>query len=221
MARALVIGSSGGIGGALLSGAEARGFEVTGLSRSGDGLDITDPGSVDLHLGALEGTFDLIVVATGALQSGGRAPEKALKQIDAAYLAAQFAVNALGPALILKHAPRLMPKETPATLGVLSARVGSIGDNGLGGWYGYRAAKAAANQIVHTAAIELARTHKQAVCVALHPGTVATPFTADFVSPEKATPPAEAAGNLLDVLTGLSASQTGGFYDYAGKEIPW
>ncbi len=221
MARALVIGSSGGIGGALLSGAEARGFEVTGLSRSGDGLDITDPGSVDRHLGALEGTFDLIVVATGALQSGGRAPEKALKQIDAAYLAAQFAVNALGPALILKHAPRLLPKETPAALGVLSARVGSIGDNGLGGWYGYRAAKAAANQIVHTAAIELARTHKQAVCVALHPGTVATPFTADFVSPEKATPPAEAAGNLLDVLTGLSPSQTGGFYDYAGKEIPW
>ena len=221
MTRVLVIGSSGGIGAALFSEATARGGTVTGLSRSGDGLDITDPDSVDRHLGALDTTFDRIVVATGALQSGGRAPEKALKQIDAAYLTQQFAVNALGPALILKHVPRLLSRDASSAVGVLSARVGSIGDNGLGGWFGYRAAKAAVNQIVHTAAIELARTHKKAVCVALHPGTVATPFTSDFVSPENATPPAKAAGNLLDVLDGLTPAQTGGFYDYAGKEIPW
>jgi len=221
--RTLVIGASGGIGRALTAAYVARfGAEnVVGLSRSADGLDVTDPAAVEAALAPLTPPFDRIVVATGALSIDGQGPEKALKQIDAGALAAQFAVNAIGPALILKHAPRLLPRDRPAALGVLSARVGSIGDNGYGGWYGYRASKAALNQILHTAAIEIARTHKQAVCAALHPGTVATPFTRAFVAPDKATPPERAAENLIEVLDGLGPTQSGGFFDYAGREIPW
>ncbi len=221
MERALIVGSSGGIGRALKEEAERRGVEVVGLSRRQDGLDVTDDASVAAVFELLEGRFDLVFVATGALVIGDWGPEKAIRQIEGAALAAQFAVNAIGPALILKHALALMPRDRRAVFAVLSARVGSIGDNRLGGWYSYRAAKAAVNQIVHGAAIEVARTHKQAVCVALHPGTVATPFTADFVAPGKATSPAQAAANLLDVIAGLTPAQSGGFYDYAGAEIPW
>lgn len=221
MERALVIGSSGGIGRALVAEAESRGAAVTGLSRSGDGLDITRESSVAEKLGALDGPFDLVFVATGALQIDGAGPEKALKQIGEQALRDQFAVNAIGPALILKHGLRLLPRDRRAVFAVMSARIGSIGDNGLGGWYAYRASKAAVNQIVRTASIEIARTHAQAVVAALHPGTVATPFTADFVKPDQATPPGEAAANLLDVLDGLTPAQTGGFFDYAGKEIAW
>lgn len=216
--RALIIGASGGIGAALGNAAAARGYAVTGLSRAHDGLEVTDPASVERHLGALEGPFELILVATGALEVH-HPPEKSLRALSAAALSDQFATNALGPALVLRHAPRLMPRDRRAVFGALSARVGSIGDNGLGGWYSYRAAKAALNQILHTASIEIARTHPQAVVTALHPGTVATPFTAKYVAVGDATPPAEAAANLLNVCDALT--ETGGFFDYAGKRVPW
>jgi NAD(P)-dependent dehydrogenase (short-subunit alcohol dehydrogenase family) len=160
-------------------------------------------------------------VATGALEIGGTAPEKTLRALDPAALAAQFALNATGPALVLKHALWLMPRDRPARFAALSARVGSIGDNQLGGWYGYRAAKAALNQLIHTAAIEIARTHPQATVVCLHPGTVATRFTEKYLGSHPAVAPAEAAANLLRVLDGLTPAQTGGFYDWAGMEIPW
>jgi len=221
MKRALIIGASGGIGQAMVAEAEGRGATVTGLSRRADGLDVTDEARIAAALEPLEGPFDLIFVATGALEIDGQGPEKTLKTLDAGALARQYAVNAIGPVLILKHALRLMPREGRSVFAVLSARVGSIGDNRLGGWYSYRAAKAGVNQLIHSAAIEVARTHKEAICVTLHPGTVATPFTAKFVAPDKATPPAEAARNLLDVVAGLAPEHTGRFFDYAGKEIPW
>jgi NAD(P)-dependent dehydrogenase (short-subunit alcohol dehydrogenase family) len=215
---ALLIGASGGIGRAVQAEMEQRGYGVTALSRRVDGLDVTNEASVEARLAPLTGPFDLIFVATGALQVSGP-PEKSLKALTAAGLAEQFAVNAIGPALILRHAPRLMPRDRRSVFAALSARVGSIGDNRLGGWYSYRAAKAALNQVLHGAAIELARSHPLACIAALHPGTVATPFTSDFVKAEKATPPPEAAGNLMDVVEGLETS--GGFFDYAGREIPW
>ncbi len=218
--NALVIGASGGIGKAVAAEL-APVANVTRLSRRDDGLDVRSQASVDAALDALPGPYDLIFVATGALVVDGQRPEKALKEVSETSLRDQWEVNALGPALILRHAPRLLPRDRRAVVAVLSARVGSIGDNGLGGWYGYRAAKAAVNQIVHTVAIEIARTHKQAICVALHPGTVATPFTRDFVSPDRATPPETAAANLLSVIDGLTPAQSGGFYDYAGNEVPW
>jgi len=136
-------------------------------------------------------------------------------------MADQFAVNAIGPALILRHAARLLPREGRSFCAVLTARVGSIGDNRIGGWTSYRAAKAAANQIVYTTAIELARTHPELVCVSLHPGTVETPFTAKYLGRHPAVPAADAAQNLMGVIDGLSPDRTGGFFDWAGTEVVW
>lgn len=216
--RTLVIGSSGGIGSAILA---AAGQGAVGLSRRDHGLDLTDEASIARVLGQVDGTFDRIMVTSGALELNGRAPEKSLKTLDPAALAAQFALNATGPALVLKHALRLLPRDRPARFAALSARVGSIGDNGLGGWYSYRAAKAALNQLIHTAAIEIARSHPQAVVVCLHPGTVATPLTARYAGGHPTVTPAQAAQNLLGVLDSLTPAQSGGFFDWQGKVIPW
>lgn len=214
MTRTLIIGASGGIGGALARACPA-GHDVTTLSRRDDGFDVTDPATVDRILGGLNGPFELIIVALGILGT----PEKSLAAIDADAMRDVFAVNTFGPALILRHVPRLL---APAgKVAVLSARVGSIGDNRIGGWHSYRASKAALNQIVHGAAIELARSHKGSVCVALHPGTVATDFTAKYAGRHATVPPQEAAANLLSVMSKLSPSQTGGFFDYRGDEVAW
>ncbi|MEP2920553.1 MAG: SDR family NAD(P)-dependent oxidoreductase [Sulfitobacter sp.] len=221
MEKVLIIGGSGGIGAALVAGFEGRGAQVVALSRSKDGLDITDEASVEAHLGALEGPFDALIVATGALEIEGAAPEKTVRAVSARAMADQFAVNAIGPALILRHAARLLPRAGRSVCAVLTARVGSIGDNRIGGWTSYRAAKAAANQIVHTTAIELARTHSEMVCVALHPGTVETPFTQKYLGRHPAVPAAEAAQNLLAVMDDLGPKDTGGFFDWAGKRVPW
>ena len=217
----LLIGNSGGIGQALQGALEARGASVTGLSRRDTGLDLSDEASIEGQLSTLSGPFDAILVASGALEINGARPEKALSQLTQSAFLDQFIVNAAGPALILKHAPRLLPKDRPSQFAALSARVGSIGDNKIGGWYSYRAAKAALNQIIHTGAIELARTHKQAVCVALHPGTVQTPFTAKYLGRHPSVPASQAALNLLSVLEGLGPDKTGQFFDWEGKPVPW
>ncbi|MCR8827699.1 SDR family NAD(P)-dependent oxidoreductase [Pseudosulfitobacter koreensis] len=218
MADVLILGASGGIGAALCAAHAARGDKVTALSRSVDGFDVTDAASVDTALVGL-GPFDRVIVATGALQIDGAEPEKTIKAITAKAMADQFAVNAIGPALVLSHAHDLLKPD--GVFAVLSARVGSIGDNKIGGWISYRSAKAAVNQIVHTTAIELARTHKQAAVVALHPGTVATPFTEKYLGRHPSVSPDEAAGNLMSVMDGLTADHTGRFLDWAGKEVPW
>jgi NAD(P)-dependent dehydrogenase (short-subunit alcohol dehydrogenase family) len=220
MKRTLVVGASGGIGGALVHELRGRGQSVTAVSRSVDGLDVTDEQSVIACLGQLDGSFDRIIVATGALSSAGHGPEKSLKSLDPDAIAAQFALNATGPMLVLKHALRLMPRNKRSVFAALSARVGSIGDNRLGGWYSYRASKAALNQLIHTAAIEVARSHRQAICVALHPGTVATAFTENYRNHDT-VPPEKAAANLLCVMDGLSTADTGGFFDWAGKKVAW
>jgi NAD(P)-dependent dehydrogenase (short-subunit alcohol dehydrogenase family) len=219
--RALVVGASGGIGAALVAELQGRGAAVVGLSRSGNGLEVTEEASVAAALGALEPGFDLVVVATGALILGGVGPEKTLRAVTAEGLAAQFAVNAVGPALVMKHALRLMPRDRVSKLAVLSARVGSIGDNQLGGWYGYRAAKAALNQLVRTAAVEAKRTHPLSVFVSLHPGTVETGLAPALRAGHPSVAPAAAAGNLLRVLEGLGPEQSGGFYDWKGEVVPW
>lgn len=221
MEKALVIGATGGIGAAISAALDARGVAVTRVSRSTDGLDLTDDEGTAWLLRALDPPYDLVVVATGALEIDGAAPEKSLRALSARAMADQFALNAIGPALVLREAARLLPKDKRGVLATLSARVGSIGDNRLGGWVSYRASKAALNQIVRTAAIELARSHKQAVCVALHPGTVATAFTEKYLGRHPAVSPAEAASNLLCVIDGITPEQSGGFFDWAGKPVPW
>ena len=219
--RALVIGASGGIGGAVAHALTGKGYDVTALSRSHDGLDVTDPDSIAEVLGRLNGTFDLVLIAVGILAPPLGHPEKSLSAISASAMSTVFAVNSIGPALILQQLPRLLPKDRRAVVATLSARVGSIGDNRIGGWYSYRASKAALNQIVRGAAIELGRSHKQLICVALHPGTVATAFTENYAGRHKTVPPHQAAQNLVDVMHRLTPAQSGGFFDYAGEEIVW
>ena len=221
MKNALIIGASGGIGQAIASELTLSGVAVTGVSRRENGLDITDEQSIEAHLDALSGPFDLILVATGALEINGVPPEKTLRSLGSDAMLDQFKLNAIGPALVLKHALRLISRDQRAVIAVLSARVGSIGDNNLGGWYSYRASKAALNQLVRTAAIELARTHKQAICTALHPGTVATPFTAKYLGRHPAVSPSQAARNLIAVIEDLNPDDTGKFFDWAGKPVPW
>ena len=213
MKQVLIIGASGGVGAALAAAYEGRGDAVTRLSRSVDGFDITDERSVDQHLTALNGPFDVVLVATGALEIDGAVPEKTIKSISQKAMLDQFALNAVGPALVLRHAGDLLRRDAPCVFAVFSARVGSIGDN--------RIAKAAVNQIVHTAAIELTRSHKNSICVALHPGTVKTAFTAKYLARHPAVAPSEAAENLLAVIDGLTPADTGQFFDWAGKPVPW
>ena len=221
MTSALVIGASGGIGAAVATELETRGASVTRVSRSVDGLDVTDGASVASVMSTLSGPYDLVFVAVGALTPAGQPPEKSIKDMSVDAMAAAFAVNAAGPMMVLKHALPLIAKDRRAVIAVLSARVGSIGDNAIGGWHSYRASKAGLNQLVHGAAIEMKRTHKQAIAVCLHPGTVETPFTAKYAGRHKTTPAPEAAAHLLNVIDGLTGEHSGGFYDYAGKEIPW
>jgi len=151
---------------------------------------------------------------------GNAGPEKAMKELDPGTMAKAFAINAIGPALILKHFHNLLPRKRRSILAVLSARVGSIDDNRLGGWFSYRASKAALNQVVRTAAIEIGRTRKRANCSVIHPGTVETPLTAPF-APRNAVSPDEAANNILRMLDDLTPSDTGGFFAYDGKQIAW
>ncbi|KPQ15644.1 MAG: putative short-chain dehydrogenase [Rhodobacteraceae bacterium HLUCCO18] len=221
MIDALVIGASGGIGDAMVAEMTARGGTVTALSRTQDGLDVTDPASVDRVLGALEGPFQTIFVSVGILAPEGHTPEKQIAALDPAAMARVFAVNTVGVAHVLSHLPRLLPKTGRSVTGVLTARVGSIGDNRIGGWYSYRASKAALNQIVHGLSIEIGRTHRDAVLAALHPGTVATPFTEGYEPKHGKVTPEEAATKLCDVMERLTRDQSGGFFDYAGREIPW
>lgn len=221
MKRALIIGASGGIGSAMVQALQAQSVAVKALSRRDTGLDVTDEDSISAALGALEPGFDLIFVATGALEIDGAAPEKTLRRVTAQAMADQFALNCIGPSLVLKHSIRLMPRQGRAVFAALSARVGSIGDNALGGWYSYRTAKAALNQMIHTGAIELARSHREAICVALHPGTVATRFTEDYAGTHDTVPADQAADNLLRVIDGLTPVETGRFFDWQGKQVVW
>lgn len=213
MTRSLVIGATGGIGAALLDRL-AREGEAVGCSRA-DGLDLRDPDAAERALAAVDPPFDVVMVATGVLAPEGGRPEKALEQMDAAAMREVMAVNAVGTALVLRHLPRLLAPG--GRCGVLTARVGSIGDNRMGGWYAYRASKAAANMLVRCAAIEMARRNEGSVVVALHPGTVETAFTEGYRAPKIAV--AEAADRLVDTL--MAAGGTGAFLDNEGGTIPW
>lgn len=224
---ALVVGASGGIGSALevLLAQSGQFTEVLGTRRAGPlALDLTDEASITATVEKVtaRGELRLVVDATGVLHGGGFSPEKSLHNLDAAHLAHAFAINAIGPALLMKHTLPRLPREGKSAFATLSARVGSIGDNRLGGWHAYRASKAALNQLMRTAAIELARRAPQSVCVALHPGTVATALSAPFAKAGlEVHAPGAAAANLLAVIESLGPAQSGGFYDWRGEAIPW
>ena len=223
---AVVIGASGGIGAALLSALRADGSygTVMAFSRSGTPrLDITDEGSVrDVAASLAPDVPTLVIDATGFLHDAAHRPEKSWRELDPAQMARAFALNAIGPALLMKHFLPLLPAQGRSIFATISAKVGSIGDNRLGGWYSYRASKAALNQLMHTAAIELARSRPQAICVALHPGTVATALSAPFAKAGlKVRDANTAAQELLAVLAGLTPADSGGFFDHQGQALPW
>ncbi len=215
--RTLVIGCTGGLGAALMTATGA-----IGLSRASDpAIDLTDEASIAAAAARLrpEAPFTRIIDATGALVIDGSGPEKRLADLNPETMARAFAINAIGPALLIKHFADLLPRQGRCVFATLSARVGSIGDNRLGGWYSYRASKAALNQLLRTAAIEVARRRPDAILLALHPGTVRTPLSAPFTAPDQGLLPEESAARLLAVMDG--AAQSGVFLDYAGAEIAW
>lgn len=218
--KAAVIGVTGGIGAALVEILAARG-EVIPIGRAtSPGLDLLDEDSIAAAAGAVGPGLHLVIDATGFLHNNLFQPEKALRQMDPSHLAHSFAVNATGPALLMKHFLPLLARGERAVFATLSARVGSISENRLGGWYSYRAAKAALNQLVRTASIELARTHKQAICVAMHPGTVATGLSGPFAKTGlDVQTPEQSAARLIGVLDALTASQTGLLFDHLGEQI--
>jgi NAD(P)-dependent dehydrogenase (short-subunit alcohol dehydrogenase family) len=224
---AVVFGAGGGIGGALAAALrELDTFaHVAALSRSTTpAIDLLDEASLDraVRFAAAQGDLRLVIDATGFLHDAGQKPEKTWRQVDAGNLARSFALNATGPMLIMKHVLPLLPRSGKAVFATLSARVGSIGDNRLGGWYAYRASKAALNQFVRTAAVELARRAPEAICAALHPGTVATSLSAPFeASGLEVHTPEAAARHLLAVTDGLTAADNGGFFDWRGQPVPW
>jgi len=232
MARtAVIIGASGGIGGALETALIDEGgyARVLGFARSriGDGhIDLEDEASIATAAARIaDGSPpELIVIATGLLHEETRGPEKGFRDLDPAWLARSYAVNAIGPALVMKHLLPLLPKTGTPVLAALSARVGSIADNRLGGWHGYRAAKAALNMIVRNAAIEAARHNNRSIVVGLHPGTVDTALSKPFqgrVAPGSLFAPDRAAMQLLDVIDGLKPRDTGKLFAWDGEEIPF
>lgn len=225
---AVVIGASGGIGAAVtaLLAADGRFAGVRGLHRhSTPALELTDEASIAAaarHVAAQPGTLRLVFDATGVLQDAIARPEKSWRELAPERLAHAFAVNAIGPALLMKHFLPLLPTREKAVFATLSAKVGSIGDNRLGGWHSYRASKAALNQLVRTAAVEMRRHNPAGLCVALHPGTVDTPLSAPFAKAGlDVRSPEVAASEIVEALESLDAGCNGGFYDQHGKTVPW
>lgn len=228
---AVVIGASGGIGGAFEAALIEEGAfaAVHGFARSRGGaqhLDLLDEASIAAaaaHV-AKGPPPSLVIVATGLLHEGDHGPEKSLRDLDPAWLAKVHAVNAIGPALVAKHFLPLMPKAGRSVLAMLSARIGSIADNRLGGWHGYRASKAALNMLMRNLAIEEQRRNDRAIVVALHPGTVDTALSRPFqahVAAGKLFDAERAALQLLDVIEGLKPHDSGKLFDFEGIEIPF
>jgi NAD(P)-dependent dehydrogenase (short-subunit alcohol dehydrogenase family) len=220
-AESLVIGASGGIG-AALARRLAREGGVDTLSRTADGFDLADEGAIAEAAARLsERRYRIIVVATGILHSPGKRPEKSFAEIDPAGMGEVFRVNAIGPALIVRHFAPLLRDKAPSCLAFLSARVGSIGDNRLGGWMSYRASKAALNQIVRCAAIEIARTRPLAAVLALHPGTIETAMTLGHARGRFTASADDCADKLAALCLASTPEQSGRFLAYDGAEIDW
>ncbi|MAW33317.1 MAG: hypothetical protein CMK56_02775 [Proteobacteria bacterium] len=169
--------------------------------------------------------LDLVLVATGVLKSGSKiSPEKNLESLNMSQLERSFRVNSIGPALLIKHFYPILNSKSKSVFAAISARVGSTTDNRLGGWYGYRASKAALNMFIKTAAVELKRKNSEIICVSLHPGTVDTPLSAPFQSSviqKQMVSAADAAQNLMQVINQLNSSDSGGFFAWDGKKIPY
>lgn len=222
MDRVVIIGASGGIGRALADLAERRGAEIVRLSRPA--IDLDRPESFEEVAEAVGDGLSHVIVAAGLLHRGGHQPERSWRELNADWMLENFRVNTVLPALAARAFLPGLARDRCSLFAVLSARVGSIGDNRLGGWHSYRAAKAAANQLVRTLSVELARRNPQAIIAALHPGTVDTGMSKPFqrnVPPEKLFSPETSATHLWRVMDGLTPADSGGFFAWDGSRIPW
>lgn len=236
--NAVVIGASGGIGQAFVRGlSEVPNVgNIFAVSRHSVDLpnvryicgDITDESSIAKAASEVHEhckAVNLVIVATGILHDDqGVEPEKSLANIKPENFERIFALNTTGPAIAMKHFLPLLPRDENGIFAALSARVGSIEDNHLGGWYGYRASKAALNMLIKSASIEVARRYKRAAVIGLHPGTVKTSLSEPFsrnVPEGKLFTPEYAASCLLNVMSGLDETHTGKIFDYAGQQIPY
>lgn len=224
--HAIIIGASGGIGTALADQLEANdGYQVHRLSRSAIyPIDLTDEASIAAaatQFACFNVPPELVFVATGLLHLGSKGPEKSMRDLDPEWMLENYRINAIGPALVAKHFLPLMPRDRRMIFAVLSARVGSISDNRLGGWHSYRASKAALNMLVRNLSIEWQRKNPDAIIVGLHPGTVETALSAPFKGNPAAErfDPATAARQLLTVLDGLNPAQSGQLFSYDGTVI--
>ncbi len=231
-----VVGAGGGIGAAFVDALESRDgvASVHALSRAAvphassrvvaGRIDVTDEASVIEAAGGIDQPLDLVIVATGILHSDRFQPERRIREFDPATFQAVIAVNTTGPAIVAKHFLPKLRKDGGSVFAAISARVGSIADNRLGGWTSYRASKAALNMVLKTFAIEHARSRPESAIVALHPGTVDTALSEPFskrVPTEKLFTPAQSAGYLLDVIEGLGPEDTGGFFAWDGSRIDY
>lgn len=234
--NAAIFGSSGGIGAAMCSALAARGIgTIYAGSRGGAGptgpgilpfaFDLADEASIAAAAGMMAvDPPELVVVTTGVLTlADGTGPERSYRKLDPAAMQEMLLLNTIGPAIIAKHILPLLPRDRRAVFAVLSARVGSIGDNRMGGWHSYRASKAALNMLLKNFAIELGRTHRLAVVAGLHPGTVDTSLSQPFqgnVPDGKLFTPQHAAESLLAVLDALEPQDSGHVFDWAGTRVP-
>ena len=216
---ALVVGA-GGIGRALAEVLTER-MPVTVWSRA-RGVDPTEEDQIECAVAALAEPPTLAFVTTGMLHDDRQQPERAMRMLDRSALERSFLINTIAPALVAKHVLPRLPRDHRAVFAVLGARVGSIGDNRTGGWHAYRASKAALVMLVKTLSIEMARSHPQAIVVALHPGTVDTAMSHPFqrgVAPDKLFTPAYAAGRLITVADALTQADSGGHFAWDGARI--
>jgi NAD(P)-dependent dehydrogenase (short-subunit alcohol dehydrogenase family) len=223
--RALILGSSGTIGSALLHllQNDPDCERVTGLHRhSAPAIDYDHLDTIELAYEALktEQPYHLIINTIGALHSNQFMPEKRLADLHSSQLTQQFLTNAIGPALSIKQFSQLIDP-AGGVYATLSAKVGSIADNRLGGWYSYRASKAALNMLIKTAAIELKRTKPNLILAAIHPGTVKSSLSRPFRGDELGREPHHAAQEILSVLKNLVPADSGTFKSYSGEVIPW
>ena len=220
--RALVFGASGGIGQAFSRFLESKlGSEnVVKISRSFDGFEISNEEKIVKLSESIEGSFNLIINATGVLQTTEEGPEKTINVVKQKLMIDMMTINAIGPALLLKNFSKKLDKTKFSVFVNLSARVGSITDNRLGGWISYRSSKAALNQIIKTSSIEINRRNKNAICVGLHPGTVKTRFTEKFQNTTETISPDESVKMMMKVVENLSVDDNGYCFAYDGKVIP-
>jgi NAD(P)-dependent dehydrogenase (short-subunit alcohol dehydrogenase family) len=222
VARVFAVGRSAAASAALTALADAHGDRLVAIT-----ADLSDPTAIEaLARRVAEATdrLHLVFSAAGMLHGPGVRPEKALTQLKPQALQQLFAINAFAPILLAQALMPLLRGSHPLVFASLSARVGSIGDNALGGWYAYRASKSAQNQLIRTLAVEMKRLNPAAACVLLHPGTVDTPLSSPFsanVDPDKLFTPEQSAGHLLDIVAGLGAEDTGRYIAWDGAAIPW